>query len=212
MRRAENVRFPKTAEPTVLLIDRNPLKQQLRATVLRNCEIDVRTTDNLAEAQRLCRIQRYDMILLAADGDSDAALISSELWKVSPRQRISLFVGPPKYLKEGLVHSQAGRTSGTARFVWPRSFLHSHLTSEKAFASGFAKEWRQLGDLLRFVNHIPKSKSQAPGWRFSFPLQLFQGNADISVLCLQFVGYRFGRGRSFLIKAYRNALFQHFKI
>jgi hypothetical protein len=97
---ARNVRFPKTAEPTVLLIDRNPLKQQLRATVLRTCEIDVRTTDNLAEAQRLCRIQRYDMILLAADGDSDAALISSELWKVSPRQRISLFVGPPKYLKE----------------------------------------------------------------------------------------------------------------
>jgi hypothetical protein len=80
---AGSLRFAKTAEPTVLLIDRNPLKQQLRATVLRNCEIDVRTTDNLAEAQRLCRIQRYDMILLAADGDSDAALISSELWKVS---------------------------------------------------------------------------------------------------------------------------------
>jgi hypothetical protein len=94
------VRFPKTAEPTVLLIDRNPLKQNLRATVLRNYEIDVRTTDNLTEAQRLCRIQRYDMILLATDGDADAALISSELWKVSPRQRISLFVGPPKYLQE----------------------------------------------------------------------------------------------------------------
>jgi hypothetical protein len=97
---AGSVRFPKTAEPTVLLIDRNPLKQQLRATVLRNCEIDVHTTDNLTEAQRLCRIQRYDMILLAADGDSDAALISGELWKVSPRQRIALFVGPPKYLQE----------------------------------------------------------------------------------------------------------------
>jgi hypothetical protein len=97
---AGSVRFPKTAEPTVLLIDPNPLKQQLRATVLRNCEIDVQTTDNLTEAQKLCRVQRYDMILLAADGDSDAALISGELWKVSPRQRIALFVGPPKHLQE----------------------------------------------------------------------------------------------------------------
>jgi hypothetical protein len=132
------VRFPKTAEPTVLLIDRNPLKQQLRVTVLRNCEIDVHTTDNLTEAQRLCRIRRFDMILLAADGDSDAALISSELWKVSPRQRISQFVGPPKYLQEiGVRQSQSA--SQPNRFA-----RRLHLVNPQPQAT----QWRAFLDRL----------------------------------------------------------------
>jgi len=130
------VRFRKTAEPTVLLIDRNPLKQQLRATVLRNCEIDVHATDHLTEAQTLCRIHRYDMILLAADGESDAALISSELWKVSPRQRIALFVGPPKYLQEiGARQSQSASR--------PNSFdRRLHLVDPQPQAT----QWRALLD------------------------------------------------------------------
>jgi hypothetical protein len=31
---------------------------------------------------------------------SSRAITNRELWKVSPRQRVSLFVGPTKYLKE----------------------------------------------------------------------------------------------------------------
>jgi hypothetical protein len=136
---AGSVRFPKTAEPTVLLIDRDPLKQQLRATVLRNCEIDVHTTDNLTEAQRLCRIRRYDMILLAADGDSDASLISGELWKVSPRQRIALFVGPPKYLQE-----MGGRQSQQSASQPNRFARRLHLVDPQPQAT----QWRAFLDRL----------------------------------------------------------------
>jgi hypothetical protein len=85
----------------ILLIDRNSLKQQLRATVFRNCEIDVHTTDSVSDALRLCRLQPYDMVLLAADQHSgEASRICGELLKASPRQRIALLVGPPKYLLE----------------------------------------------------------------------------------------------------------------
>lgn len=94
------MRSSKTVEPRLLLIDRNSLKQQLRATVFRNCEIAVHTTDSLSDALRLCKIQRYDMVLLAADEDSEASLICSELRKAVPRQRIALLIGPPAYLRE----------------------------------------------------------------------------------------------------------------
>jgi hypothetical protein len=80
---------------------RDPLKQQLRATVFRNCEIDVRTVEGLEEAQRLCRVQQFDMVLLAGDHHSEeASLICDELRKVAPRQRVAVLVGPPKYLSE----------------------------------------------------------------------------------------------------------------
>jgi len=95
------MRVSKTPEPSVLLIDRDPLKQQLRAIVFRKSEIDVQTAGSLTDAVRLCRTYRYDMVLLAGDPDSqEASLICSELWKVAPRQRIAQLVGPPRYLRE----------------------------------------------------------------------------------------------------------------
>lgn len=95
------MRLPRCAEPSVLVIDRNPLKQQLRATVFRNCEIDVHTVSNLSDALRLCRIQRFDMIFLAPDhASAEASLVCDELRKVSPRQRVAMFIGPPRYVRE----------------------------------------------------------------------------------------------------------------
>jgi hypothetical protein len=72
------MRVSKTPEPTVLLIE-------LRSTVFRNCEIDVHTAASLNDAIRLCRICRYDMVLLAAEHEAqEASLISKELWRVLP--------------------------------------------------------------------------------------------------------------------------------
>jgi CheY-like chemotaxis protein len=109
------VRLPKTAEPSILLIDRNPDKQRLRATVFRNCEIDVHTAGNLSDALRLCRIQRFELILLAPDHDSEeASLVCDELRKLSPKQRVGMFVGPPRYVREMGVRERqpiAGLTS-----------------------------------------------------------------------------------------------------
>jgi hypothetical protein len=94
--------------------------------------------NNGPEAQRLCRIQRYDMILLAADGDPDAARISRELWKVSPRQRIALFVGPPKYLQE-IGARQSRSASQPNRFA-----RRLHLVD----AQPQATQWRAFLDRL----------------------------------------------------------------
>ncbi len=95
------MRLTNTGQPTVLLIDRNPLKRQLRTTVFRNCDLHVRTASGVEEAQRLCRIHPYDMVLLSADPDShEASLFCDELRRATPNQRIALLVGPPSYLRE----------------------------------------------------------------------------------------------------------------
>jgi response regulator RpfG family c-di-GMP phosphodiesterase len=95
------VRLTNTGQSTVLLIDRNPLKRQLRSTVFRNCDLNVWTANGVEEAQRLCRVHPFDMVLLSADHDSrEASVFCAELRGVAPNQRIALLVGPPSYLRE----------------------------------------------------------------------------------------------------------------
>lgn len=119
------MKLPKDPTPVVLLVDRNPLKQNLRATVFRNCEIDVHTTNGVVEAQHLCRVHRYDLVLLGADHDfGEASLFCEELRKLVPRQRVALLVGPPKYLQEMAVQQKPRtplRFNRRLRLVEPQS-------------------------------------------------------------------------------------------
>jgi CheY-like chemotaxis protein len=85
----------------ILLIDQNPTKQTLRANILRNYEIEVHTASNVMNAAGLWRRHLYDLVLLAAQPNSDeASTVSAQIRKVNPRQRIGLLVGPPVFVLE----------------------------------------------------------------------------------------------------------------
>ena len=85
----------------VLLIDENPFKQNLRATILRNYEVEVHTATTLTDAQNLWINNLYDLVLLAAAENSPEALaLPAQIRKSKPRQRIGLLVGAPAYVRE----------------------------------------------------------------------------------------------------------------
>ena len=85
----------------VLLIDQNPFKQNLRATMLRNREIEVHTAESIAHAESLWRTGSHDLVLLAAGEESEESrLLPAQIRQTSPQQRIALLVGPPVYLRE----------------------------------------------------------------------------------------------------------------
>jgi CheY-like chemotaxis protein len=83
----------------ILLIDQNPFKQNLRATVLRNYEIEVHTAATARDAEVLWTTNAYDLILLAAI-EHPPETVSEKIRKVRPRQRIALLVGAPTYIRE----------------------------------------------------------------------------------------------------------------
>jgi len=105
--------FSKNDQRRVLLIDHDSRRQQLRAAALRNCEIEVHPTSNVDDACRLCARLSYDLVLLAAEENSaDAALLSNELKKNRPRQRVALLVGAPQYIREmGRVNAKRETTA-----------------------------------------------------------------------------------------------------
>lgn len=106
------MRSPQSAKPSVLLIDTQGTQRQLRATVFRNREIDVHVAESLADALTLCGTKRYDMVLLPGrQSHEEHNWMCDALWKVTPRQRIAIFVGPPDYVRElvGDPHAQQGR-------------------------------------------------------------------------------------------------------
>jgi CheY-like chemotaxis protein len=85
----------------VLLIDQNPFTQNLRATMLRNREVEVHTAESIAHAESLWRTGSYDLVLLAAGEESEESrLLRAQIRQTSPQQRIALLVGPPVYLRE----------------------------------------------------------------------------------------------------------------
>ena len=63
----------------ILLIDQNHIKQNLRATILRNYEIEVHTAGNSKEASALWIRYSYDLVLLAAPENSEENRYSSHL-------------------------------------------------------------------------------------------------------------------------------------
>ena len=86
---------------TILLIDQNITKQNLRASILRNYEIEVHTASSVADATSLSRMHAYDLVLLAAQENSDqASTLCAQIRAIRPRQRIGLLVGPPSFVLE----------------------------------------------------------------------------------------------------------------
>jgi len=85
----------------ILLIDQNTTKQNLRATILRNHEIEVHTASSLTDAASLWKTHSYDLVLLAAQvGSDEATTLSVQLRAIKPRQRMGLLVGPPAFVQE----------------------------------------------------------------------------------------------------------------
>jgi CheY-like chemotaxis protein len=85
----------------ILLIDQNTAKQNLRATILRNYEIEVHAAGSVEDAASLAGRHAYDLILLAAQEHSeDARALCRRIRAIRPRQRIGLLVGPPAFVLE----------------------------------------------------------------------------------------------------------------
>lgn len=85
----------------ILLVDQNRTKQTVRATILRNYEIEVHTASSITDAATLWKAYSYDLVLLAAQENSEeAATLSAQIRASKPRQRIGLLVGPPTFVRE----------------------------------------------------------------------------------------------------------------
>jgi DNA-binding NtrC family response regulator len=102
--------FSKNDQRRVLLIDHDSRRQQLRAAALRSCEVEVHPASNVDDASRLFARRSYDLVLLAAEENSEeAAMLSNELKKSKARQRVALLVGAPEYIREmGREHAVRG--------------------------------------------------------------------------------------------------------
>jgi len=93
--------FSKNDDRRVLLIDHDFRRQQLRAAALRNREVEVHPASNIDDAARLWAKRSYDLVLLAAERDSEeAVLLCQELKRSKPRQRMALLIGAPEYIRE----------------------------------------------------------------------------------------------------------------
>jgi CheY-like chemotaxis protein len=85
----------------ILLIDRNIARQNLRATALRNYEIEVHTASSVTDAALFWTTYSYDLVLLAAQENSEEAIaVSAQIRAINPRQRIGLLIGPPTFVQE----------------------------------------------------------------------------------------------------------------
>jgi CheY-like chemotaxis protein len=120
--------LPKHDSRRVLVIDRNSLKLSLRATVLRNYEVEVHTASSLEEAPILWTTNFYDLIMVAAQENwQEAAEVSEQIWRCNPRQRVALLEGAPKYVREltpapaGMAGSTPGRPGRVGLEPVPRS-------------------------------------------------------------------------------------------
>jgi response regulator RpfG family c-di-GMP phosphodiesterase len=95
----------------ILLIDQNTTRQNVRASILRSYEIEVHTATSVADAASLSRKHTYDLVLLAAQENSDqATALCTQIRAIRSRQRIALLVGPPDFVRE-----LAGVRRGAAR-------------------------------------------------------------------------------------------------
>ena len=92
---------PKRDSRRVLVIDRNSVKLNLRATILRNYEVEVHTASSLEEAPILWTTNFYDLIMLEARENPAAATeVYDHIRRLNPQQRIALLVVAPGYVRE----------------------------------------------------------------------------------------------------------------
>ncbi len=131
---------------TVLLIDENSRRLNLRATILRNHDIEVHLASRLEDAKSLWKNIPYDLVLLAAPENSEQAVLASlQLRKSKPHQRIALLVGPPVYVREigrpaAKPHSVAAPRleQSPSRSQWPET-IQKVVSDWYAGPGGFCK-------------------------------------------------------------------------
>ncbi|HXM63995.1 MAG TPA: hypothetical protein VN950_24245 [Terriglobales bacterium] len=135
----------------ILLIDQNTTKQNLRATILRNYEIEVHTASSVADAASLSRTHAYDLLLLAAQAHSEEAeSLCAQIRAIRPCQRIGLLVGPPAFVLEVAgprkksTRKKAASVSGisTSRAVNNLSLPVSTTDASSRYAS--SPQWQEM--------------------------------------------------------------------
>jgi CheY-like chemotaxis protein len=110
----------------ILLIDANRTKQNLRAAILRNHEIEVHTASSVTDAAALWKRYLFDLVLLATEENSEeAGAVTAEIRRVNPRQRIALLVGPPLFIRElgGARRAPRRRKATSVRVISPSRSL-----------------------------------------------------------------------------------------
>jgi CheY-like chemotaxis protein len=130
----------------ILLIDQNRIKQNLRANILRNYEIEVHTANSITEAATLWTRHCYDLVLLAAHETSEeATAVSAQIRRINPRQRIGLLVGPPIFVRElgGMRRAASRRKAVSIRKILPS---HSVEGSSAPVSSPHASspQWQEM--------------------------------------------------------------------
>jgi len=124
----------------ILLIDQNRTKRELRATILRNYEIEVHTACTLTQAATLWARHSYDVILLAAQPNSQEAIAATaQIRQIRPRQRIALLVGPPAFVQE---LSGGGRKAASISMVTPSRAVED--PSVAGSAPQTSPQWQEM--------------------------------------------------------------------
>jgi CheY-like chemotaxis protein len=123
----------------ILLIDQNITKQKLRATALRNCEIEVHTASSILDAAFFWKTHHYDLVLLAAQENSPEALaVTAQIRAIHPRQRIGLLVGPPAFVRE-LVGKR--KKAASVRGILPSPAADK--SNEPVFSHPSSQHWQE---------------------------------------------------------------------
>ena len=134
----------------ILLIDQNITKQNLRATILRNYEIEVHTAGSVAAAASLSRMHAYDLVLLAAQENSEqASTLCTQIRAIRPRQRIALLVGPPAFVLElagvkRAVRREAARKKAASVAEIPPSRAPENLTEPISSPHTSSPQWQEM--------------------------------------------------------------------
>ncbi len=120
----------------ILLVDQNTRKLNLRATILRNHEIEVHTCETMSDAPALWKNIPYDLILMASSEEPyEVEQFAEQIRLSKPRQRIGLLVGPPIFIRE------ISRTPGKKILSEPTpAAMSPHMPVEQAAEP----QWRQL--------------------------------------------------------------------
>jgi CheY-like chemotaxis protein len=147
----------------ILLIDQNPTKQTLRANILRNYEIEVHTASSVADAASLWRRHLYDLVLLAAQENSEeAGTVSAQIRRIYPRQRIGLLVGPPVFVLElGGKREPRRRKVASIRQVLPSRIVEDHGIPVPV-PQPYSPHWQEM--IRRLVTDWYADSSALLGW------------------------------------------------
>jgi CheY-like chemotaxis protein len=129
----------------ILLIDQNRTKRNLRATILRNYEIEVHAASSIADAASLWKTHSYDLVLLAAPENSEeATALSAQIRANNPRQRIGLLVGPPAFVRELGGRRRKAASIGAASSGRAEERLSEQGSSPHAFSAQWQETVRRL--------------------------------------------------------------------